>query len=57
MARRVVDEQMRRYYDQRAREYDDWWLGTGLFAGRRRPGWFEEVDELISGRWFVAVAA
>ncbi|HMJ95468.1 MAG TPA: methyltransferase domain-containing protein [Thermoleophilaceae bacterium] len=48
MARRVVDEDMRRYYDRRAHEYDDWWLGRGLFAGRPRPGWSEEVDELIS---------
>jgi ubiquinone/menaquinone biosynthesis C-methylase UbiE len=48
VARRVVDEQMRRYYDRRAREYDDWWLGRGLFEGRLRPGWADEVDELIS---------
>jgi demethylmenaquinone methyltransferase/2-methoxy-6-polyprenyl-1,4-benzoquinol methylase len=38
---------MRRYYDQRAREYDDWWLGSGAFAERNRPGWSREVDELI----------
>jgi ubiquinone/menaquinone biosynthesis C-methylase UbiE len=48
VARRVVDDDMRRYYDQRALEYDDWWLGRGLFAGRPRPGWAEEVEELIS---------
>jgi ubiquinone/menaquinone biosynthesis C-methylase UbiE len=48
VARRVIDESMRRYYDQRAREYDDWWLGRGLFAGRPRPGWAEEVDDLIA---------
>jgi ubiquinone/menaquinone biosynthesis C-methylase UbiE len=48
VARRVVDDDMRRYYDQRAHEYDDWWLGTGLFAGRARPGWSEEVDELVA---------
>ena len=48
MARRVVDEHMRRYYDQRALEYDDWWLGRGLFAGRPRPGWSEEVEQLVS---------
>ena len=48
MARRVVDDDMRWYYDKRAPEYDDWWLGTGLFAGRPRPGWSQEVDELIS---------
>jgi ubiquinone/menaquinone biosynthesis C-methylase UbiE len=47
VARRVVDEHMRRYYDQRAREYDDWWLGRGLFEGRPRPGWSEEVESLI----------
>jgi ubiquinone/menaquinone biosynthesis C-methylase UbiE len=48
VARRVVDEHMRRYYDQRAAEYDDWWRGTGLFAGRVRPGWPDEVDELVA---------
>ena len=48
MARRVVDEDMRRYYEERAREYDDWWLGRGLFAGRPRLGWSEEVEELIA---------
>jgi demethylmenaquinone methyltransferase/2-methoxy-6-polyprenyl-1,4-benzoquinol methylase len=37
---------MRAYYDQRAREYDDWWLGTGQFEGRDRPGWAREVGEL-----------
>jgi ubiquinone/menaquinone biosynthesis C-methylase UbiE len=35
------------YYDRRAREYDDWYLGRGLFAGLDRPGWGEEVDALI----------
>jgi ubiquinone/menaquinone biosynthesis C-methylase UbiE len=34
------------YYDQRAPEYDDWWLGTGLYAERERPGWDEERDAL-----------
>jgi ubiquinone/menaquinone biosynthesis C-methylase UbiE len=34
------------YYDRRASEYDDWWLGTGLHAERVRPGWDEEVDVL-----------
>jgi ubiquinone/menaquinone biosynthesis C-methylase UbiE len=48
VARRVVDEHMRRYYDQRAPEYDDWWLGRGLFAGRPRPGWSEEVTQLVA---------
>jgi SAM-dependent methyltransferase len=27
------------YYQARAGEYDDWWLGRGLYAPRRRPGW------------------
>jgi ubiquinone/menaquinone biosynthesis C-methylase UbiE len=40
------------YYDRRAREYDDWVYGTGLFAGRHRPDWHEE-----RGRLEQAVAA
>jgi ubiquinone/menaquinone biosynthesis C-methylase UbiE len=31
------------YYDRRADEYDDWWLGRGLYADRDRPGWDAEV--------------
>jgi ubiquinone/menaquinone biosynthesis C-methylase UbiE len=46
--RRVVDDDMRCYYDRRAAEYDDWWLGRGLFAARPRPGWCEEVERLLS---------
>jgi demethylmenaquinone methyltransferase/2-methoxy-6-polyprenyl-1,4-benzoquinol methylase len=38
---------MKTYYDRRAREYDDWWLGTGLFAERDRPGWAGERDALV----------
>jgi len=34
------------YYERRAPEYDDWYLGRGRFADRDRPGWGEEVDEL-----------
>lgn len=41
-----MDAAMRDYYEQRAPEYDDWWLGTGLFAGRDRPGWHEDVAAL-----------
>jgi ubiquinone/menaquinone biosynthesis C-methylase UbiE len=37
---------MKAYYHARAREYDDWWLGQGLYADRIRPGWNEELDEL-----------
>jgi ubiquinone/menaquinone biosynthesis C-methylase UbiE len=36
------------YYEARAPEYDDWWLGTGGFAARDRPGWVGERDELIA---------
>jgi SAM-dependent methyltransferase len=39
---------MREYYDRRAPEYDDWWLGTGLHARRDRPGWQEETAALIA---------
>ncbi|MDP9398088.1 MAG: class I SAM-dependent methyltransferase [Actinomycetota bacterium] len=34
------------YYDQRAGEYDEWYLGQGRFAERDRPGWDVEVDSL-----------
>ena len=37
---------MKAYYDRRAPEYDDWWLGEGLFADRDRPGWDEEREQL-----------
>jgi len=47
VARRVVGEGMRSYYDQRAAEYDDWWLGRGIFAARERPGWEEEVAAVV----------
>lgn len=31
------------YYDRRAPEYDDWYLGHGLYAGRDRDGFDEEL--------------
>jgi demethylmenaquinone methyltransferase/2-methoxy-6-polyprenyl-1,4-benzoquinol methylase len=34
------------YYDRRAPEYDDWYIGSGRFAERDRPGWDEEIDAL-----------
>ncbi|HEX4034467.1 MAG TPA: methyltransferase domain-containing protein [Solirubrobacteraceae bacterium] len=43
----TLDEGMREYYRRRAGEYDDWWNGTGLYAELDRPGWAEEVAELI----------
>ena len=42
------DPAMRAYYDARAAEYDDWYLGTGLYASRDRPGWHEEVEQLVA---------
>jgi SAM-dependent methyltransferase len=48
MTRSVVDPRMRSYYDRRAGEYDDWWLGAGLFAALDRPGWAAEVSALIA---------
>jgi ubiquinone/menaquinone biosynthesis C-methylase UbiE len=36
------------YYEARAPEYDDWWLGTGKFVERKRPGWREAVDTLVA---------
>lgn len=40
------------YYDRRAPEYDDWYLGEGLYAGRARDGFDEElarVKETLAG--------
>ena len=44
----LMDADMRSYYRQRAPEYDDWWLGTGLFEQRDRPGWHEDVAALCA---------
>ena len=37
---------MKEYYDTRAPEYDEWYLGIGKFAQRDRPGWEDEVAAL-----------
>jgi ubiquinone/menaquinone biosynthesis C-methylase UbiE len=37
---------MKAYYDARAREYDDWINGVGVYADRDRPGWPEELAAL-----------
>ena len=37
---------MKAYYHRRAQEYDDWYLGVGLYSERERPGWEAELDEL-----------
>jgi ubiquinone/menaquinone biosynthesis C-methylase UbiE len=42
---------MEPYYERRAAEYDDWYLSTGLFADRERPGWEDElraVEDVVS---------
>jgi len=37
---------MKDYYDTRAPEYDEWYLGVGRFASRERPGWRDAVEAL-----------
>ena len=44
----AADKATAEYYDRRAAEYDDWYLGTGLFAERDRPGWDTEVDQVVA---------
>jgi ubiquinone/menaquinone biosynthesis C-methylase UbiE len=34
---------MKAYYERRAPEYDDWYLGAGAYAQRARPGWGAEL--------------
>ncbi len=41
-----MTEKEREYYDRRAPEYDDWYLGQGQFENRVRPGWSEELATL-----------
>ena len=38
---------MKAYYDARAQEYDDWYLGIGLYSDRERPGWEDELAGLV----------
>jgi ubiquinone/menaquinone biosynthesis C-methylase UbiE len=35
------------YYHARAREYDDWSLGRGLYAQNVHPGWADERDRAL----------
>jgi ubiquinone/menaquinone biosynthesis C-methylase UbiE len=35
------------YYEQRAREYDEWYTGRGRFAERDRPGWEAGVEHVV----------
>jgi demethylmenaquinone methyltransferase/2-methoxy-6-polyprenyl-1,4-benzoquinol methylase len=37
------------YYEARAREYDDWWLGRGLYSENRPTDWHEE--RALLERW------
>lgn len=37
---------LREYYDARAPEYDEWYLGLGRFDGLERPHWDDELHEL-----------
>ncbi|HMB80334.1 MAG TPA: class I SAM-dependent methyltransferase, partial [Vicinamibacterales bacterium] len=39
---------MKEYYDTRATEYDDWYLGRGLFVERERPDWEAELAQLAA---------
>src|SRR3954452_868346 len=44
---------MKAYYQARAREHDDWWLGRNLYADKDRPGWDEYRAELET--WIAAL--
>ena len=37
---------MKAYYEARAQEYDDWYLGLGRFDGLDRPHWDDELHAL-----------
>jgi ubiquinone/menaquinone biosynthesis C-methylase UbiE len=39
---------VKEYYDTRAPEYDEWYLGRGRFADRDRPNWDEELAALLA---------
>lgn len=39
-------ERMRDYYERRASEYDDAYLGAGAYSGRYWPGFEEELDRV-----------
>lgn len=42
------DAQTAGYYERRASEYDEWYEGKGRFAARDRPGWRDEVEQLVA---------
>ena len=43
---RTYSRRVKEYYDTRAPEYDDWYLGLGRFDGLDRPRWDDDVREL-----------
>lgn len=47
MAGHPLDRSMEPYYERRSAEYDDWYMGSGLFAERDRHGWDEDVRAVI----------
>ncbi len=47
MTEHEADAEVRAHFDERAATYDTWWLGTGPFADRGRPGWHAEVEQLV----------
>jgi ubiquinone/menaquinone biosynthesis C-methylase UbiE len=36
------------YYHARAAEYDDWWLGRERYEGRARPGFDDELSQVVA---------
>lgn len=43
----ATDPSTAAYYERRAAEYDEWWTDRGRFAQRLRPGWDEEVEQIV----------
>ena len=41
-------ERMKEYYERRAAEYDDAYLGTGAYSGRDLPGFGEELARVVT---------
>jgi SAM-dependent methyltransferase len=41
-------ERIKEYYERRAAEYDDAYLGTGAYSGHERPGFEEELAEVTA---------
>jgi ubiquinone/menaquinone biosynthesis C-methylase UbiE len=41
------------YYEARAREYDDWWLGKGLYAANRPADW--DAERTLLEGWIGAL--